>query len=128
MPPLNLDELRSEILRRSPRVTATNVERALAALVDGGAAEHIVSVTPVGSGNFVCFASAAGTRLAWLHESHLDVVDLYAPDYALLSGNYGVSRVPFPGYSEGTTGTTPPTVDLPCQLCFNVHAPSEECF
>jgi hypothetical protein len=126
---LDIAELRSEILRNFPRIAAPNVERALAALVDGGAAPRIVAVAPIRSGSYLGMLDGDGKRIAWLHVGHIDIAEAYAPDYAFLSGYHaGASRVPFPGYSESRSPQRRRPTPLPCQMCFNVHAPDEECF
>ena len=116
---LTLDEIRAA-MRDFGKASADNIERAIRALEDGGAAADIVGARPIKTGSYLGFVGTGGTRIAWLHVGHLDLIDAYAPDNAFPSGIYaGISRVAFPGYSESTSPNRESSPPLPCQECFN---------
>jgi hypothetical protein len=124
-----IPQLRAEIIRNFPRIDARQVERALAALVDGGAADLVVGMSLDAPGRCLDFCDQSGRRLAWLRVDHLDIVEALAPDYALLDGHAeGIRRVPFPGYGESSSPARERPSGLPCQVCFNFHDSDEDCF
>ena len=113
------DEIRSA-MRIFDKTSADNIERAVRALEDGGAAARITAARPIKSGSYLGFVGDSGTRVAWLHVGHIDVIDEYAPSNAFPSGVYaGISRVAFPGYSEDSSSKRKAVAPLPCQECFN---------
>ena len=113
------DDLRAE-MRAFGKVTEGDVERALAVLIDGGAAPHIVAARPIKSESYLGFADAAGRRIAWLHIHFIDVVPEYAPPSAFVPDPWPQSRrVAFPGYFETAAPQRKGNRLKHCQECFN---------
>jgi len=113
------DDLRAE-MRAFGKLTEADIERAIAVLIEGGAAPHVVGARPIKSESYLGFADRTGRRIAWLHVHFIDVVPEYTPPSGFVPEPWPQSRrVAFPGYLEAAAPVRKAAGQKHCQECFS---------